>query len=255
MTLTKADVGLGNVDNTSDLAKPVSSATQAALNGKANASVTISAGTGLTGGGDLTSNRTISLDAASVASLAMADAAVRYDTDSQGLNSTQRTNALTNLGVTSTGRSVLTAASQSGARTAIEAQQSHANLTALSGVSAAADRLPYFNGASSMTYTTLSAFARTLLDDADAAAARTTLGAAPLPKSTIGTGIWLPFQSSAPGQPAILPAGGTYAYFLITYNASGVISGPVSAGIAAGGATVGVPMSNIYHSGLAWSIA
>ncbi|MFC0282398.1 hypothetical protein ACFFJB_01995 [Camelimonas abortus] len=55
MTLTKADVGLGNVDNTSDLAKPVSSATQAALNGKANASVTISAGTGLTGGGDLTS--------------------------------------------------------------------------------------------------------------------------------------------------------------------------------------------------------
>jgi hypothetical protein len=32
---TKADVGLGNVDNTSDLAKPVSTATQAALNAKA----------------------------------------------------------------------------------------------------------------------------------------------------------------------------------------------------------------------------
>lgn len=35
--ITKAHVGLGNVDNTSDDSKPISSATQAALNGKANA--------------------------------------------------------------------------------------------------------------------------------------------------------------------------------------------------------------------------
>lgn len=35
--LTKADVGLGNVDNTSDLAKPISTATQSALDLKANA--------------------------------------------------------------------------------------------------------------------------------------------------------------------------------------------------------------------------
>jgi hypothetical protein len=34
--LTKADVGLGNVDNTSDLNKPVSTATSAALSGKSN---------------------------------------------------------------------------------------------------------------------------------------------------------------------------------------------------------------------------
>jgi hypothetical protein len=32
ITLTKSDIGLGNVDNTSDAAKPISSATQAALN-------------------------------------------------------------------------------------------------------------------------------------------------------------------------------------------------------------------------------
>lgn len=38
VTLTKTDVGLGNVDNTSDAAKPISSATQAALNQKANTS-------------------------------------------------------------------------------------------------------------------------------------------------------------------------------------------------------------------------
>lgn len=35
---TKSDVGLGNVDNTSDLNKPISTATQNALNLKANAS-------------------------------------------------------------------------------------------------------------------------------------------------------------------------------------------------------------------------
>ena len=33
---TKADIGLGNVDNTSDADKPISTATQTALDGKAN---------------------------------------------------------------------------------------------------------------------------------------------------------------------------------------------------------------------------
>jgi hypothetical protein len=37
-TLAKSDVGLGNVDNTTDLGKPISTATQNALNLKANAS-------------------------------------------------------------------------------------------------------------------------------------------------------------------------------------------------------------------------
>lgn len=37
-SLTKSDVGLANVDNTSDLGKPVSTATQSALDLKANAS-------------------------------------------------------------------------------------------------------------------------------------------------------------------------------------------------------------------------
>jgi len=36
VSLVKADVGLGNVDNTSDAAKPISTATQAALDGKAS---------------------------------------------------------------------------------------------------------------------------------------------------------------------------------------------------------------------------
>lgn len=37
--ITKATIGLGNVDNTSDMSKPVSTAQQTALNGKTNTSV------------------------------------------------------------------------------------------------------------------------------------------------------------------------------------------------------------------------
>lgn len=37
VTLVKGDIGLGNVDNTSDANKPISSATQTALDGKASA--------------------------------------------------------------------------------------------------------------------------------------------------------------------------------------------------------------------------
>lgn len=40
VVLAKADVGLGNVDNTTDLNKPISTATQTALNGKASSSHT-----------------------------------------------------------------------------------------------------------------------------------------------------------------------------------------------------------------------
>ncbi|HMI09737.1 MAG TPA: hypothetical protein VK497_05075 [Candidatus Saccharimonadales bacterium] len=56
----KTDLGLANVDNTSDANKPVSTATTTALGGKASTATTVSAGTGLTGGGDLSANRTIS---------------------------------------------------------------------------------------------------------------------------------------------------------------------------------------------------
>ena len=61
VALVKGDVGLGNVDNTSDVNKPVSTATQTALNLKANAATQIIAGTGLTGGGTLDTNRTLAV--------------------------------------------------------------------------------------------------------------------------------------------------------------------------------------------------
>lgn len=77
VTLVKSDLGLGNVDNTSDANKPVSTAQQSALDLKANNSVIISAGTGLSGGGDLSSNRSIALSSASIISLSKADSSVQ----------------------------------------------------------------------------------------------------------------------------------------------------------------------------------
>jgi hypothetical protein len=51
-----------------------------------------------------------------------------------------------------------------------------APLTVINGLTPAADRIAYYTSASAGALTTLTSFARTLLDDADAATARTTLG-------------------------------------------------------------------------------
>ena len=55
-------------------------------------------------------------------------------------------------------------------------QDKNANLTAFSGLTGAADRLPYFTGAGALSLTTLTGLARNLLDDTTQSGMQSTLG-------------------------------------------------------------------------------
>lgn len=73
-----------------------------------------------------------------------------------------------------TGSEVL---SDIGAQASGSYQASDAGLTSIAGLTTAADKMIYTSGSDTYAVTDLSAFARTILDDADAAAVRTTIGA------------------------------------------------------------------------------
>lgn len=90
------------------------------------------------------------------------------------------TTTATTTTLTSFARTILDDTTQAAMLTTIGAQPVDATLTALAGVTTATNKLPYFTGVDTVATTDLTAFARTILDDLDAASVRVTIGAQPL---------------------------------------------------------------------------
>lgn len=131
VTLVKGDVGLGNVDNTSDLSKPISTATQAALDAKA-------------------------AKAANLSDLANADAALaNLGGGATGISVFKAANsstALTAIGATATGSALVTAANAAAARSTLglvigtDVQAYDADLAAIAAITPSQGDILYHNG-------------------------------------------------------------------------------------------------------------
>jgi len=103
---------------------------------------------------------------------------------------------LTTLGLTANAKSLVAAADYAAMKTLLgltlgtDAQAYDAKLAAIAGLTGAADKGLQFTGSNTLATYDLTAFAKTILDDADAAAMLATLGAAAAPTATSnGNGI------------------------------------------------------------------
>ena len=163
--------------------------------------------------------------------------------------------AIAALTTTAFGRSVLTQVDAAAVRTLIGAGTSSFNgaytslsaipaaIDALDALTPAADRLPYFSGASAASLATFTAFARTLLDDADAATARATLGAGTVSSVALS----LPAIFTVAGSP--ITGSGTLSASLASQTADKVFASPSGAP----GAPAFISLAASHIPGLPWS--
>lgn len=160
-SVTKSQVGLGNADNTSDADKPVSTAVQAALDLKATNPMT-SVGDVIRGGASGAPTRVpigttgqVLKVIGGVPTWAEETAGGLSDAPINGNTYGRKDSAWVNL--------------------ALSYQPVDPTLTSLAALGTGADKSVYFTGADVAAEYALTAYARTLLDDVNASAARTTL--------------------------------------------------------------------------------
>lgn len=175
VTLTKADVGLANVDNTSDAAKPISTATQTALNGKADTGHTHTAA-------QISDATTVGRSVLTAADAVAARTAIGAGTSSLTLGSTASTAAAGNhththaslTDTTTIGTQVATAATAAAARSAIGAGTGSSDLAiGTTATTAAAGNHTH----TSTAITDATATGRSVLTATSAATARSAIGA------------------------------------------------------------------------------
>lgn len=76
---------------------------------------------------------------------------------------------------------------------------------------------------------------------------------APLPQAAVGVGQFSHFNSGV-NTAAVLPSGGTWAWWLMQVNSSGTIAA-IGSGFNAGGTTIQAAVANVYSTGFWWRIA
>src|SRR4249919_2205147 len=123
---------------------------------------------------------------------------------------------------------VLSCTTAAQARTALGVTEGSASQTALAALTNTANSVPYMTGSDAWATTTLTSFARTLLDDGDAATARTTLGISSITATTNGNGTSI----------AIVISGTTYQLQFGTVTVGGATTAAITFPVAFSGTPV-----------------